>query len=323
MVKSVKLCVSSTLQSFCSSNNYLFFDRIKSVESLSEKLEGGRVGQWSELEDLYACTIIVPTSAHEAAVLRKLDACFERVDLRSRDTVQKPPDVFRFDATRYYARLGDDLARTREPGIEGIKFEVQINTVFEFAWTRVTHDIVYKSGSADWSKQRLAAQLKAAVEQIETVINSFEQTASKVSQSSFAEIDTKAAIVSFFSQLFDDGLMPRGLEPASWRRFSDNVYALVRSYSRNNHAVPAKIEELIQEISTALRGPTAAAPPASGSLFQFVLGHVASPASTGNLDNFVVVPSEELQLYGVHDVPKQFVFDLPQATGVSEPGDVA
>jgi len=306
--------VTSTLRTYCNSNGYLYFGRVKTLESTSEKIEGGRVDKWSKLDDLYACTIIVPTASHEPSVLRKLDACFDQVTIRSRDTTQKAPDVFRFDATRYYGRLTADQAETRQPSLNEIVFEVQINTVFEFAWTRVTHDLVYKSDTVDWRRLRLAAQLKASVEQIEATIGAFEQTAAVVQQSSWSEIEVKLKIVNFFKELLNDGIVMTQLAPTSWRRFADNVYQLVASYSKNNYAVADKVDELLGELSATLRGPEAKPTPASGTLFQLVLGHVGLDETTGNLNKFTVVDSIELPtLYQITNIPKKFLFDLPEA----------
>jgi ppGpp synthetase/RelA/SpoT-type nucleotidyltranferase len=81
--------------------------------------------------------------------------------------------VFRFDCTRFIGRLRSPDENTRSP-IYDIPFEVQIKSAFEHAWSATTHLLTYKSSEVNWSKLRLTAQLKAAVEQLDTLVLSFE-----------------------------------------------------------------------------------------------------------------------------------------------------
>ncbi|MFD3340040.1 hypothetical protein ACFWVW_13035 [Streptomyces anthocyanicus] len=313
LLKAVSEYVEQTLRTYCDRSGYLFFDRIKKVESLSEKLEGGRIAKWSEIDDLYACTIVVPTTSHEPGVIRKLDACFARVSMRSRGTTKKAPEVFRFDTTRYYARLSEGAAAERAPGIESVTFEVQIATAFEYAWSTVTHDLVYKGDRVDWKKQRLAAQLKAAVEQIEMIIGAFDQVSGAVPESEWPEIAAKDSIVERFQELIADGVIASNLTPVSWRRFADNVSALVASYTPNNYARPSAIDALLVEFATAWRQPSAPPCPESGSLFQMVLGHVGKPDTVGSLDKYTVVNSVEMRdFYSLENVGREFKFDSAQ-----------
>ncbi|WP_157881055.1 hypothetical protein [Streptomyces griseoruber] len=310
LLKGISEYAEQTLRTYCDRSGYLFFDRIKKVESLSEKLEGGRIAKWSDIDDLYACTIVIPTASHEPGVIRKLDACFARVAMRSRGTAKKAPEVFRFDTTRYYARLSENAAAERVPGIGGVTFEVQIATAFEYAWSTVTHDLVYKGDRVDWKKQRLAAQLKAAVEQIEMIIGAFDQVSGAVPESEWPEIAAKDSIVARFQELIADGVIASNLTPVSWRRFADNVFALVASYTSNNHARPVAVDSLLTEFATAWRQPGAPPCPESGSLFQMVLGHVGKPDTVGSLDRYTVVNSVEMRdFYNLDNVCREFEFD--------------
>ncbi|MEV7438827.1 hypothetical protein [Streptomyces griseoviridis] len=310
LLKAISEYVEQTLRTYCDRSGYLFFDRIKKVESLSEKLEGGRIAKWSAIDDLYACTIVIPTTAHEPGVIRKLDACFTRASIRSRGTAKKAPEVFRFDTTRYYARLSAGAAAERAPGIDNVTFEVQIATVFEYAWSTVTHDLVYKGDRVDWKKQRLAAQLKAAVEQIEMIIGAFDQVSGAVPESDWPEIAAKDSIVERFQELIADGVITSNLTPVSWRRFADNVFSLVASYTPNNYARPSAIDTLLTEFATTWRQPSAPPCPESGSLFQMVLGHVGKTDTCGSLEKYTVVNSTEMRdFYNLDKMSREFEFD--------------
>lgn len=315
LLADVQRYVGNTLEPYCRKLNYAFIGREKTVPSLAEKLDGGRIAAWTELDDLYACTIVVPVAEHEDAVLRKLDSSFERVRVRTRSDAQKAPDVFRFDGVRWYGRLQADTAATRQPGVGDQIFEVQVVTAFEYAWMAVTHDLVYKADNADWRRQRLAAQLRAAVEQIEVLIAAFDSASSAIVESPWPETQAKSMIIDRCKLLALDGYVPPTLEPESWRRFADNVFALIRTYERDRYRIETAVSSLLDTIEAELRGATPVELPVSGSLFQYVVSVVGRPDTPGNLERFTVVPSRELSdIYGLRDIPRPFNFDGPAGT---------
>lgn len=310
LVDDVARHVGDTLERYCKDHGYLFRGRAKELTSLVEKLEGGRVDRWSDIDDLYACTIVVPVREHEDKVLRKLDSSFAPMEVKSRSGSKKAPDVFRFDGTRWYGRISDAAATTRQPGTGDVIFEVQVVTAFEYAWLAVTHDLVYKGDTADWRQQRLAAQLKAAVEQVEVLISAFESASDAILLSPWPQTEATALIVERFKRLAADGLLPETILPASWRRFGDNVYVLVKSYERNPDKILDAVAALLTTIEGDLLGAVPTQLPNSGTLFQYVLSVVNRPDTEGSLARFRVVPSRELpDLYGVQDFVREFIFD--------------
>jgi hypothetical protein len=90
-----------TLLNFCDNKGYAFTSRIKRVESLAEKIETGRFKKWSDLDDLFACTVIIPTLLHEKEVIEFCKSAFEIIRTVKRGQNKKSPDTFRFDSTRY------------------------------------------------------------------------------------------------------------------------------------------------------------------------------------------------------------------------------
>jgi hypothetical protein len=186
----------------------------------------------------------------------------------------------------------------------------------------------------DWRRLRLAAQLKAAVEQVEVLIAAFDSASGAVQESPWPETTAKASIVDYFKTLASDGLIPDNLLPSSWRRFADNVFSLVRSYETDASRMEKSVKRLLGAIDADLRGATPTELPVSGTLFQYVVSVVAREDTEGDLSRFTVVPSRELtDFYNVKNLPRPFVFDgqsvvqpasaqgtLSQAeTGPSEP----
>src|SRR5262245_49409631 len=90
---------------YCRNWGFPYLSRLKSIESLSEKIESGRYEKWTDIDDLFACSIIVPKLTLEAKVLEVLRKEFIEIEVRSRDQTNKPPDAFRFDCTRFIGRL--------------------------------------------------------------------------------------------------------------------------------------------------------------------------------------------------------------------------
>ena len=308
IVDEVQRYVAQTLTAFAEKEDYIFRDREKRTDSLSEKLESGRYNSWSEIDDLYACRIVVPTHGHESTVVEKLNSLFSHREIKSRNFQQKSPDVFRFDSLRWYGTIREDVAAMRQPGVGNLIFEVQVLTAFEFAWMTVSHDLVYKADRVDWSRDRLAAHLKAAVEQIEVLIASFEETSAAVLSSPWPQSESKSELIDRFKSLIARGQIPPTLQPGSWRRFADNVWALVSSYQRDPQRRAREMSELAQLAELDLTSGYEL--PVTGSLFQYVISLVARPETPGNLRQFTVVPSRELRdFYSVLTIPKRFEFE--------------
>lgn len=179
-LRELEAIVGPTIQRWASTHDYLFKDRVKEAESLSEKLETGRFASWPDIDDLYACTVVIPTTSHVERVLDFLRAAFREREVRGQGISQKAPDVFRFDAPRFIGTLIPQEGVERSAGLDDVLFEVQILTAFEYAWVVATHDLVYKGGHVDWRRARLAAHLKAAAEEADALIASFELTAESI-----------------------------------------------------------------------------------------------------------------------------------------------
>lgn len=269
--------VKGFLESFCERNKFLFEGRIKSRNSVSEKLETGMYSSWSDLDDLYACSIIVNLPSDEVRVKEYLTTVFNLNEEKTKHKggQNKPPDVFRYDSTRAICSL-------RQPShIEGVEliystsFEVQIRTIFEYAWAKTTHALAYKSPVVDWKRQRLAAQLKAATEQIETLILAFDIASEHISVSKSIGIEEQAKIHNTFKELFTTGAIPVEFEPSDWTRFSMNIYKLLQlaigktPTGRSNEPTD-KLDEHLDVIRSYIIACTPTKVPKSLSLFQFV-----------------------------------------------------
>ena len=224
MLGAVAQRAKDVLYGLCETHGYALSTRLKTAESVAEKIETGRFDRWSDLDDLFAATIIVPSHSHEANLLEVLREEFEEHGIKLRGSTKKAPDTFRFDATRFIARHRPVDTGSPEPVTE-VPFEIQVKTAFEHAWSVATHSLTYKTGKVDWRRLRLAAQIKASVEQLDMLIAAFEDSASVISPSKWPELETKTSVVEFFSSRVGD-LIPGEAAPKDWSRFAENFVAL-------------------------------------------------------------------------------------------------
>jgi ppGpp synthetase/RelA/SpoT-type nucleotidyltranferase len=223
--------VKQTLQRFCEERGYALVSRRKGIRSLAEKIETGRFSSWSEIDDLFACTIVVPTLAHEREVIQFCSEVF-LIELKQRGGTPKSPREFRFDSTRITAHLKRPEPAQQKDAIAKMAFEVQVKSAFDHAWSVSTHALTYKSNIVDWRRQRIAAQIKAVVEQLDTLLLAFERAIPVVDESPYQPLQDQALIAQSVEALFEAGLLPSELRPKDLSRFSENFYALLRSSSK-------------------------------------------------------------------------------------------
>lgn len=310
-LKPLRLAVRETLQPFVDENGYALVSRIKSLESLAEKLESGRYKRWAEVDDLLAFTIVVPTLSEEAKVLDFLRLVFEEVQLKARGSSRKAPDVFRFDGTRFLARLRASASAGRE-NVEAITFEVQIRSAFEHAWSVTTHALSYKTSTVTWERLRLAAQLKASVEQLDIMILGFEDAAMKIEASEWPIVDAQRRIAEAFNAIVSRGGLPEVMAPKDWSRFSQNVLELVQAapWARRRNPI-AMADAAIEAVEAELAALGTTGAPLSISLWQFTFASLCKAKILGPpLDERWPVITPELEDF--YPVVKQFTvrFDL-------------
>lgn len=254
---------------FCEREGYAFSSRYKTVESTAEKIETGRVHRWSDLEDLFACVVIVPDRSKEPDVIKFCEDTFQIEKRLLRGAPRKGPEVFRFDSTRLHARLrpppGLDLGSS--PSIYDVLFEVQVRSAFEHAWSVATHDLAYKGPRVHWKRQRLVAMMKAAVEQLDTVTEGFEHLSESVAENPWPPSRSTRDIAMRFEKLLAAGVVPEQMAPKDLSRFSANVYSLLDQAGKANR-IPSALKLLEDDLTSFAPGHV----PLSVSLWQYVFG---------------------------------------------------
>ena len=260
--------VKGIIRKYCDDHGFAFLPRKKTANSLAEKIETGRFKTWSEIDDILAYSIVVPTLNLEDSVIDFLRAEFEEKLLKKRGSTQKDPSTFRFDSTRF---IGNIKKSAIDRGIqEYIPFEVQIRSAFEHAWMVTTHALSYKGKKVEWRRLRLASQIKAVVEQLDTLILSFDDSAGHISESYWPDIQAKKEIEEYFRTKIESRVISEILEPSSWSRFCDTCLSLLKS-GNGSFRKPSKV--LVADAFLVFDEYFSSNPaPISISLFQLAFG---------------------------------------------------
>jgi len=217
--------VDARLRSLAARRNWHYESRVKTELSMALKLESGRVPDPKQVEDFFACTLVVRNLSEISDAETQIRALFDLKERRPRsaDWTHKCANAFPFDDLRLYVGWKDDQALPPS-GLAGTRFEVQVKTFLQHAWGIATHDLIYKTDDVSWSRQRIAYQVKAMLEHAEVSI----QEADRLAQTATlckTQQDTQelAEIISVLKDNWDSDLLPPDLS-----RLADNTRTVMR-----------------------------------------------------------------------------------------------
>ena len=205
--------IDNTLGSRVKKKGWQFLSRIKARESFAQKIETGREKNPSRIEDFYACTIVVTSAADIDEAIKMVEELLVIHSKRPPNDFQtkKESSSFVFDDLRMYA--------SKKPSTSGwlseldeLIFEIQVKTVFQQAWVKAMHDHVYKSESVDWSKERIAYQIKAMFEQADVMLY-LSKTSSVTLSPSLAKQDERTLkikkLIEQICSIWDNDSLPK------------------------------------------------------------------------------------------------------------------
>ncbi len=276
-IEQVSKRVRDVVSRYCEERGFAYVGRAKAAESLAEKIETGRFARWRDIDDLFACCVVIPTLGSEEEVLTKLRSAFLEVECRSRSSTKKDPTVFRFDTTRFIGKMREHFSPGSGPRMLDVLFEVQIRTAFEHAWSATTHAMAYKTAQNDWRLLRLAAQLRAVIEQLDQLVQGYEKTAEFITEQEWPEVKANFEITQYFRAQYDDGTLPSEALPSSWSRFSENFHKVCNScVDYKKHKCVESVKEALATIGEEISRLNHVGFPRSVSLLQFCIGALAS-----------------------------------------------
>ena len=204
-----------------------YISRVKEIESFAMKIETGRFDSKQIFEDFFASTIVVQNLAEINTALTFVNTHFNIKFKRpfSSSVTHKESNSFPFDDLRIYATLKDPGTARIASVIYELVFEIQIKTFLQHAWGIATHDLIYKSDKINWGKERIAYQVKAALEHAEVSISGVEEL-SKVNELSKENKEVKKInqMISMLSRHWNEIDLPRDK-----RRLAQNILSLITS----------------------------------------------------------------------------------------------
>lgn len=159
--------VDSILQAFADEQDGAYSSRVKSTESVYEKLLLGEYPFLHGMEDLFAATIVLPNAPvgdERISFATALEGQFCVEEIRSDRT--RTPMEFVYDDLHFILRLKDSPLLLNK-SLLSYCFELQVKSYLQHGWAKAVHNTVYKSPNESWRANRVAAQTKAAVEIVE------------------------------------------------------------------------------------------------------------------------------------------------------------
>jgi ppGpp synthetase/RelA/SpoT-type nucleotidyltranferase len=284
--------VREVLKSIVEDRSWFFIGRVKELPSFALKLETGRVREPAALEDFYACTIVVPTlnviDDAEQLVLKHFNLQERRPADDSR--THKAPSEFSFDDLRLFVKRRQQTSG-KDNDLTGLLFEVQIKSVLQYAWSIATHDLIYKTDTVSWPKERIAFQVKAMLEHAEIVISEAERISDAAGIAKMDQRTTSVLEIIERAKRF----WPADALPDDLKRLAENILPLLAAAN-----VPAAdFERLLQQEKTR-NGMI----PRDLSPYAFVLQALAHDAALGFQQKFERARRVRLLIHDGMDLPE-------------------
>lgn len=199
--------------------------RIKGLESYAQKIETGQYKNLDDIDDYFACTVVVENldSLAKAEDLITNDFTLVKRKPNNIKCTSNPPDSFLFDDTRLYVKWRDSEFG-KPTNLDKYIFEIQVKTFLADAWSIATHDLTYKTDEKSWSKERIAYQIKAMLEHAEVSIQEVKQL-SKSSSLNKSDKTTKtiSSTIEFVKNTWDEEFLPRDV-----KRLAENINKLIQ-----------------------------------------------------------------------------------------------
>jgi ppGpp synthetase/RelA/SpoT-type nucleotidyltranferase len=221
-LQTVESTARAILDDFCKRRGFLLAGRAKTMDSLRDKLETGRYADLDDVDDAIAFAVVIDTTSQENDVRNFIRKSFEIISVKSGTTLHDER-IFDFDCTRIYCRLEDKLGLGT--GIDRITVEVQIRTILQHAWSKITHPLVYKANLFDAKSGRLAAELMAQLESIDRSFSHFRTNSRSVKVVNRRDMTNSSRLTAMIDQLVSGGIIPSEMRPSNGRRLGKTSIA--------------------------------------------------------------------------------------------------
>lgn len=198
--------VAPKLRKIVETEKGFFFDRIKSPGSFLIKSEKGEYKEpFKDIEDLYACTIVVSNITQISTIIQSVEEDFKIFSV-NRKLVK--PQEFVYDDYNLNLQVIPDVFIKNKSYID-VVFELQIKTLLQKAWGEAGHDLIYKGKKKSYGLDRISSQLRALLEMADAVLANLEKS-SEIFQKNFIyeEYQEMNYVIDLIQKFWEPHLLP-------------------------------------------------------------------------------------------------------------------
>jgi ppGpp synthetase/RelA/SpoT-type nucleotidyltranferase len=271
--------------------------RKKSMESIQQKLQAGKVASIGDLRDLAGVTVVL-LYRHEIPEAIEL---LKQTDLQVDDPgpIQVEPSNFRFHEPKLFVRPPLTYLERHELDVE--ECEVQFTTSLQHALDKATHDFDYKGHTYSWSNFRLVAQLRGILEMVDRTIDGIESV--NLADDPTVKTPQQMIDATALLPLLDSHFA--GSMPEDRRRFAETVLAWITAAG----ITAAELDATLQTHSDLVRARSL--DPTSATLGSILRDH-ATPLVERFVGCFLITSELETLCSQTAEVP-----DSRRVTGLS------
>lgn len=187
--------------------------RIKPKGSIMAKIEKeGYENPADEIEDLVACTLIVDKTSEIDTVKKLIEQNFNIEDEKSKRS--RSPNEFIYDAVHLILSF-KDTPFLRNKDILGKKFELQIRTGLQHAIDKIMREEIYKTDVLTWQKDRTASEIRANIELLDLLLDSFPEIAELQEEREYEPHKSRSTIIRLLKDTWSAEKLPEDLRRAS------------------------------------------------------------------------------------------------------------
>jgi len=210
----LKYNIDQTLENIADSLHIIYVEaRIKPRESFMAKIEKeGYENPTDEIEDLVACTLIVNKTAEIDTVKKIIEQKFNIEDEKSKRS--RSPNEFIYDAVHLTLSFKDTPFISNKD-ILGKKFELQIRTGLQHAIDKLTREEIYKTDVLTWQKDRTASEIRANLELLDLLLNSFPKIAELQEEREYEPYKSRIKIIGLLKDTWSGEKLPEDLRRSS------------------------------------------------------------------------------------------------------------
>lgn len=247
--QAIKQKIDENLLVWCRRQEWFYSSRVKQIESFAQKCQLSHI---KKFDDVYAGTIVVKNRLEVKKCINLLLDSQDQLNIHYEykrpepiETAKNSPDSFVFDSVRLYFTMQDPY--DEQPIYLEEFFEIQVKTLLDEAWEKVSHNFFYKTGDKlSWAKSRVMFQIKALLENAELAIAEAHKIASsEVLQKDFSELDDLNDVMDFYQKHWAKEKLPEDL-----RRLSESTLFLLKILNQSIQ----QLDELIISENQAGRG---------------------------------------------------------------------